>query len=96
MQLVNIDDKVSCTIADVDDSGDTLQCLNALPAPETFDNGEDYEVVGDGTNDSSSGSVRATAPAAPAPAASTVPSTPRAPASSIRSRCPSTSTSSRG
>ena len=51
MQLVNIDDKVSCTIADVDDSGDTLQCLNALPAPETFDNGEDYEVVGDGTKD---------------------------------------------
>ena len=51
MQLVNLDDKVSCTIADVDDSGDTLECQNPLPGGQTFANGDDYEVVGDGTKD---------------------------------------------
>jgi len=51
MQLVNVDDKVSCTIAHVDDSADELECVNPLPNGEEFDNNESYEVVGDGTKD---------------------------------------------
>ena len=51
MQLVNIDDKVSCTIASVNDGDDKLECINPLPNGATFDNNDDYEVVGDSTKD---------------------------------------------